>query len=95
MFVASEQSVDGAVQIATKSARIFVPMDDLIDKDKERARLTREREKCQKEISIHENKLKNENFVNKAPEKVVNEIRMKLKTAQELLVKIDESLSAL
>ena len=95
VFVASTQSVDGAVQIATKSARIFVPMDDLIDKDKERARLTREREKCEKEISIHENKLKNENFVSKAPEKVVNEIRMKLKTAQELLVKIDESLSAL
>ena len=93
--VAREQAVEGAVQIATGSARIFLPMDDLIDKDKERERLTREKAKCEKEIALHTKKLANENFVSKAPEKVVNDIREKLAKSEELLEKIESSLAAL
>ena len=93
--VAKEHAIDGAVQIATQSARIFLPMDDLIDKAKERERLTREKEKAEKEVMIHTNKLANENFVSKAPEKVVNDIREKLAKAKELLEKIESSLAAL
>lgn len=95
VFVAKEQTIEGAVQVATQSARIFLPMDDLIDKDKERERLNREKAKCEKEIEIHSKKLANENFVSKAPEKVVNDIRGKLAKSQELLEKIESSLAAL
>jgi len=95
VFVAKEQAVEGAVQVAAQSARIFLPMDDLIDKDKERERLNRERTKCEKEIEIHTKKLANENFVSKAPEKVVNDIREKLAKSKELLEKIESSLAAL
>lgn len=95
VFVAKEQTIEGAVQVATQSARIFLPMDDLIDKDKERERLNREKAKCEKEIEIHTKKLANENFVSKAPEKVVNDIRGKLAKSQELLEKIESSLAAL
>lgn len=95
VFVEKEQTIEGAVQVATQSARIFLPMDDLIDKDKERERLNREKAKCEKEIEIHTKKLANENFVSKAPEKVVNDIRGKLAKSQELLEKIESSLAAL
>lgn len=95
VFVAKEQAVEGAVQVAAQSARIFLPMDDLIDKDKERERLNRERTKCEKEIEIHTKKLANENFVSKAPEKVVSDIREKLAKSKELLEKIESSLAAL
>ena len=95
VFVAKEQTIEGAVQVATQSAHIFLPMDDLIDKDKERERLNREKAKCEKEIEIHTKKLANENFVSKAPEKVVNDIRGKLAKSQELLEKIESSLAAL
>lgn len=84
-----------AVQIATTDARIFLPLDDLIDKDKEHERLAKEKNSCEKEISILSGKLANEAFISKAPEKVVAEIREKLTRANELMVKIQESIAAL
>ncbi|MEG0691639.1 MAG: valine--tRNA ligase [Oscillospiraceae bacterium] len=93
--VAAAQNIEGAVQIATTSARIFLPLDELIDKEKELERLTREKATCQKDIDMLSGKISNENFVSKAPAKVVDEIKMKLAKANELMQKIDESLSAL
>ena len=93
--VATTQSIEGAVQIATTSARIFLPLDELIDKEKELERLTREKATCQKDIDMLSGKISNENFVAKAPVKVVDEIKLKLAKANELMSKIDESLDAL
>ena len=51
--------------------------------DKEIARLEKELDKWQKELDRVNKKLANENFVNKAPEKVINEERNKQTTYQE------------
>jgi valyl-tRNA synthetase len=77
---------------------VLVPMADLIDKDAELARLTREIEKQEKLIGGIEKKLGNEGFVAKAPEAVVEKERAKLaelKTAHRLLVEQREKIAAL
>lgn len=98
VLVAGEHGGDIAsrsAQIATNDARIFLPLDDLIDKQKERERLTRELEAAQKEVSVLNGKLDNQGFISKAPQRVVDEMREKLARAQEKLEKINESLKVL
>ena len=93
--VAESFQVEGAVQVITDAARALIPMDELVDKEKERARLQKEKASCEKDIAMNEQKLQNENFVSKAPEHVVNQIRDKLAKSKERLAKIEESLKAL
>lgn len=87
--------IDGCVQVVTDSARIFVPLDDLIDKEKEIVRLTKEKELCEKEIEMFEKKLFNANFVNKAPSAVVEKEKEKLNSARQKLLKTQKSIEAL
>ena len=76
------------------SATGFVTAFVLVDRDKEIARLTKEKQACEKDISFLEGKLNNPGFVSKAPEKVVNDQKAKLEKAKELLSKIESSLAA-
>ncbi len=68
---------DKAMTIPVTGAEVILPLEGLIDMDKERARLTKELEKWQKELDRVNNKLANERFVSKAPEKVINEEKEK------------------
>ncbi len=86
---------EGSLFIVTPSARLFIPMDELIDREKELARLNKEKAAVEKDIGIIGAKLSNEGFVAKAPEKVVEAERAKLASAREKLAKIEESLAAL
>ena len=92
---AEDWQIDGAVQIVTNSARIFLPMAELVDKKQELERLGREQAACEKEISIVKNKLANEKFVTRAPAQVVQQERDKLARAEERLQKLLESIRAL
>ena len=93
--VADQYDLPGAVRVITDSARVFIPMDELIDKEKELARLNKEKASCEKDISIISGKLNNPGFVAKAPEKIVAQEREKLQKAEEKLAKILESIAAL
>lgn len=95
VIVAKEYNIESAVQVVTEAAKIFIPLDDLIDKQKELERLMKEKAACEKDIAQLSAKANNENFVTKAPAKVVEEIKTKLAKAQELLAKIEESINAL
>jgi len=88
-------NLEGAVSVVTGSARIFIPMAELIDKDKELARLNKEKTVCEKDIKMLSGKLNNEGFLSKAPGQVVEGERKKLATAQDKLIKIEESIAAL
>ena len=88
-------AIEGAVQIVTDAARILIPMEQLIDFEKERARLNKELEDMKKEVAMLEGKLGNEGFVAKAPAKVIEGEREKLQKALERLGKIQQSLSAM
>ena len=82
---------EGMVSVITDNARMFMPMAELIDLDKERARLEKEREKARRNYEGQMRKLSNENFVSRAPEKVVAEQREKLEKNRALLAQLEES----
>ena len=67
----------GVAQVVTHAARAFIPMMELIDREKEQARLAKEKAQCEKEIASMAAKLSNEGFVNKAPAHIVEDMRQK------------------
>ena len=70
---------DDAVMIATDAGSLYIPLSEVIDFEKERARLTAEMKKNDGEIERLEKKLSNEGFVAKAPAQVIEGERAKLK----------------
>ena len=83
------------VTVATPDARGFIPMMELIDRDKELARLNKELAKAEKETAMFQNQLNNPKFVEKAPGQAGGGYRAKLAAAQEKAAKIRDSIQAL
>ena len=94
-FSADEVNTDNAVQIVTDAAAIFLPLSDLVDTEKEKARLESEKAKVEADIARLEGKLSNESFVAKAPVAVVDAERAKLAKAKENLAGIIDAISKL
>jgi len=72
--------------------KVLIPMAGLIDKDVEMARLSKEIEKKQQEVGRIEGKLSNPNFVERAPEAVVEKERAKIAEIQTALKNFEEQL---
>ena len=85
----------GAVTMVTRNAKLYIPMDELVDKAAERARLTKERESVVKQLTQCDAKLGNETFLSKAPAQVVEGVRTNAESLRKKLALIDESLAAL
>ena len=94
-FDSAVVSADNAVQIITDSATVYLPLSDLVDTEKERARLTAELEKLTNEIDRVNKKLANESFVAKAPAAVVDAERAKLAKYTENLQGVKAALEKL
>ena len=90
-----EGDTAGMVTVATPAARGFIPMMELIDREKELARLNKELEKAEKEAAVFEKQLSNPKFVEKAPEKLVAETRAKQAAAQDKIQNLRQSIAAL
>ena len=86
--------VPDSVTAVTHSARIFIPLDDLVDKEKELARLAKEKAAVQKDIDFSQGKLNNSGFMAKAPEKQVEAEKAKLAKALDKMAKIEQSIAA-
>ncbi len=84
-----------AVQIVAGSATLFVPLADIVDFEKERERLSKEKEKTLGEIERLEKKLSNEGFVAKAPAAVIDGERAKLAKYKEQLESIEAAIAKL
>ena len=89
------ENSDGMVTVVTESARIFMPMGELVDKEKELARLEKEKKAAQKDIDFLSGKLNNQGFLAKAPAQQIENERAKLAKAEERLAKINESIDGL
>ena len=90
-----EGSTEGMVQVSTHAARGFIPMMELIDRDKELARLEKEKAKAEKELAMFQKQLANPKFVEKAPAALVEETRAKAARSQDKLENIRQSIRAL
>ncbi len=86
--------IPDAVTAVTHSARIFIPMSELVDKEKELARLNKEKASVQKDINFSQGKLNNAGFMAKAPEKQIEAEKAKLAKALEKMEKIEQSIAA-
>ncbi|MGO5159388.1 MULTISPECIES: valine--tRNA ligase [unclassified Bilifractor] len=86
---------DDAFSAIIPGAVIYIPFADLIDIDKERERLTKERERLTKEIARSNGMLGNEKFLQKAPEKKVQEERDKLENYRQMMAQVEERLAQL
>ncbi len=93
--VAPSFALDGAVTIVTPDAKIYIQMDELVDKEAEKKRLTKELETAQKGYQNAQAKLANEKFMSKAPEKVVEGVRANAQKLKEHIELIQSSLDAL
>ena len=85
---------ENCANAVTDSARIFIPLDELVDKEKELARLDKERAKVQKDIDFLSGKLNNQGFIAKAPAQLIEAEKAKLAKAEEKMVKIMQSIEA-
>ena len=81
-----------AMKVVFADGVIYMPLDELVDKEAELKKLGDEKKRLESEIARCSNKLNNDGFVKKAPEAVVNAEKEKLQTYQKAL---DEVLSLL
>ena len=84
-----------ALTVVTDSARIFIPLDEIVDKQKELDRLNKEKKAVQKDIDFLSGKLSNEGFLAKAPAQLVEKEKAKLEVAKQKMEKILESIEKL
>jgi valyl-tRNA synthetase len=88
-------STDGMVSVVTGDAKLYMPLAELVDLDKERERIGKELKKAQDDLQRTEAKLSNESFVAKAPENVVAAERDRVEKLKALIANLTESLKAL
>ena len=86
---------ESMVSVITDNARMFMPMAELVDLDKERARIAKELANAEKQLAGQNAKLENQNFVSRAPEAVVNAEREKKAKLEALIENLRASLAAL
>lgn len=82
-------------QAATAGAELFIPLGELVDTEKEIARLEKEKEKLTAEINRSKGLLSNKGFVAKAPAALIEKEREKLSVNEELLSKLEIRLKEL
>ena len=92
---AEPADLNGMVTCATADAKLYIPMGQLVDIEKELERIAKELEKARKNLNSLEGKLSNENFVSRAPEHVVADIREKAQKARDLIAGLEQSEEAM
>ncbi len=92
--VGEKFDIDGTVNIVTTDATIKIPLEELVDKEAELARLQKEKEGVQKQLDGVLARLNNKAFTDKAPEAVVNGARENAARLQEKLALLEQSMAA-
>lgn len=88
-------TAQGMVTVTTHAARLFMPLAELVDLKKEKARIEKELKKNRAELDKLEAKLGNPGFVNKAPAHVVEAEQDRAEKLRALLAKLEESAASM
>ena len=79
--------------VVEEGLEAFLPMAELVDYAKERARLGKQAEKLRKDIAGLEGRLASKGFADKAPPEVVAEVRAKVAEQSEQLAAVEKSIA--
>ncbi len=93
--VAESGELENAVQIVSDGAVLYIPLADVVDTEKELARLGKEKARLEGEIERIDKKLSNEGFVSKAPAAVIDGERAKLDKYREMLSAVEAAIANL
>ena len=85
----------GKVAVVTHAAQLFIPLGELVDLEKEKARIEKELKKQSAELDKLNAKLNNPGFVNKAPAQVVEAERERSAQLTELVAKLEAQLKGM
>jgi len=95
-LLGENQAAEGKVVSAvSEAAELFIPLGDLVDLDKEIARLTKERDSVERDIQRAEGKLSNQGFIAKAPAQLVEQEKAKLEVNKDKLAKLNARIADL
>ena len=92
---ADSYEADGSVSVVSDGAKIFIPMAEIIDTDKERARLEKELKTAESELERAEKKLANPAFTDKAPAALVEAEKAKIDKYTDMIKSVKEMLAKL
>ena len=84
---------EDAVSVVIPGATLYLPLEDLVDFEKEKERLQKEKERLTKELARSKGMLSNEKFLSKAPEAKVQEEREKLAGYEQMMAQVEERLA--
>lgn len=93
--ISNSFDIDGAVTVVTSDAKIYIPMEELVDKEAELKRLNKELKQVEKMLAQDEGKLNNPGFMSKAPEKVIEKIKGQAEKEREKIALIHAAMDAL
>ena len=89
----SETMPQDVIKIITQYANLYIPTGELVDYEKEKQRLTKEKEKLVSEIDRVDKKLANKGFVEKAPAALIEEEKAKKEKFVKMLEEVNASLA--
>ncbi|MCR5742422.1 MAG: valine--tRNA ligase [Lachnospiraceae bacterium] len=97
VIIQSDKSgiADDAVSAVIPQATMYIPFAELVDIEKEIARLTAEKDRLTKELARSHGMLSNEKFVSRAPQAKIDEEKAKLEGYEKMMAQVEERLSAL
>ena len=84
---------EDAVSVVIPGAVVYMPLEDLVDMEKEKERLLKEEERLKKELARSHGMLNNEKFVSKAPAAKIQEERDKLAKYEQMMATVQERLA--
>lgn len=84
---------EDAVSVVIPGSVVYMPLEDLVDMEKEKERLRKEKERLAKELSRSHGMLNNEKFVGKAPEAKIQEEREKLAKYEQMMEQVEARLA--
>jgi valyl-tRNA synthetase len=91
----TSQTISNAYSVVVGNTVFFVPLEGLVDIDRERKRLQKQQADLENRIAIYDKRLQNEDFIKKAPQEVVEKQREERRALEESLSKVIKRLSEL
>jgi valyl-tRNA synthetase len=93
--VGTADVAEEAVSVVIPDAVCYIPLEDLVDRQKEQERLMREKDRLTKELARSQGMLSNEKFLSRAPEAKVEEEKAKLVKYQQMMAEVENRLAAI